>query len=258
MLFTTVGESANAVKSDNVDATSLMRPNTASSTENHDCKGNGGCLMLESNTLLSSSSNYVKNPNITCRHSCEPKKCPNYLFCKRKCPEWILSCNCGLCENCSSVFGMKLTFKDHKTCSVCSKTNQLCVNYKHCEHFGCFPCFTYSFYGLAGYEFDQDAQNEPKFPYSSEIEEEYYDDTENPKWKNDKLIVAYLKAWSEWDERTETRKTEFLDKMKHLHKLDEKKDPKNQKTNSILPESAATEKDINDTIMLGQCPLCGK
>ena len=155
--------------------------------EKNSCKGNGGCLVPKDSTLAICSE-YVQNPNIRCLSNCQSKKCPNFVFCKRKCPEWILNCNCGLCDTCSQLFGSKLKslVDEHATCQICQKKDDLYLLYKHCQHFACRNCFSYSFTGTC-YEF-YDIENEPKFPYSQEVEEEYYDDEDAHRWAKDNLI----------------------------------------------------------------------
>jgi hypothetical protein len=63
----------------------------------------------------------------------------------------------------------------------------------------CFDCFKRGYYGD-----DEFTREEPVFPYSSEIEEEYYseDDLSNPKWKVEyPLIEKYQHEWNEWDDK---------------------------------------------------------
>lgn len=246
----------------NSDGSFILPSLTSKSNE---CKGNGGCLILQSNTL-SLSSDYIQNPNIQCNFHCQPKECPNYLFCKRKAPEWVLQCNCGLCDNCSSTFGMKLQFFSNQTCLICQEKNTTCIQYKHCKHYSCMNCFSYSFYGT-GYEF-YDIENEPKFPYPKEIEEEYYDDEDNPKLINDKLLQKYLQDWNEWDERRENMKQRFLDTLQKKKKgsTSSSKKVSNEKKTLITQSEEDTKEgegqgeieEFGGELMLGICPICKK
>lgn len=64
-----------------------------------------------------------------------------------------------------------------------------------CEHSVCIECFKRCYYGSK--------ENEPEFPYP-EIEEEYDDDPENPKWNNYPLIQIYNEEYDIWlDEKEE-------------------------------------------------------
>jgi hypothetical protein len=230
-----------------------IRPLTSLSTRENVCKGNGGCLILASNTL-SLASDYVQNPNIHCDYKCHAKQCPNYLFCKRKCPEWVLQCNCGLCDDCSSTFGMELLFVTKEDCNVCQEKNTTCVQYKHCSHHGCLNCISYSFYGT-GYEFF-DVENEPKFPYQKETEEEYYDDQENKKWEEFPLIQKYLKEWNKWDERRENMKAKFLERQQHKRKTGKTSQTKANKTLITEEENDNEIGEDDEAMMLGVCPIC--
>lgn len=69
------------------------------------------------------------------------------------------------------------------------------VNLPNCEHSICISCFKRCFKG------DQDKENEPSFPYSKELEEQYHENQENPLFANDPLIIEYNRKWNEWDDR---------------------------------------------------------
>jgi len=57
-----------------------------------------------------------------------------------------------------------------------------------------------------------DDSGEPVFPYP-DIEDEYYEDTENIKWKNEyPLIETYNINYNEWDDK----KNEEHENNKHL------------------------------------------
>jgi len=67
------------------------------------------------------------------------------------------------------------------------------ISQPNCEHTTCIDCFKRCHYG-------DDTENEPKFPYP-DIEDEYYDNEENPKWDNDyPLIKKYNEDWNKWDD----------------------------------------------------------
>lgn len=243
MLFSTVNSDTPA------------RPFTASNSRSNECKGNGGCLILAENTLTIASE-YIQNPDIVCTHNCQPKECPNYLFCKRKCPEWVLQCNCGLCDDCSATFGMKLQFianpPSKQLCQICQNYDSLYVLYKHCKHYACRNCFSYSFYGSV-YEY-YDVENEPNFPYPKEIEEEYYDDQDDPKWRKDILIQKYLQDWNKWDENRENYRETFLQTRRNQADNNINKTGKNQENKKKVIDIEENE----NALLTGQCPLCQK
>jgi hypothetical protein len=48
---------------------------------------------------------------------------------------------------------------------------------------------------------DEDLENEPKFPYSYEIEEEYDNrDDDDPRWEHDPNIIRWRDEWNAWDD----------------------------------------------------------
>jgi hypothetical protein len=51
---------------------------------------------------------------------------------------------------------------------------------------------------------DEDSENEPKFPYSSEIEDEYWDDQDgfiqNPRWELDPNIIRWREECNAWED----------------------------------------------------------
>ncbi len=74
-----------------------------------------------------------------------------------------------LCLNCAVMFRKELVFKNDVECPVCFETKRG-ITLPKCEHAICIGCFRDCYYGP---DFD-----EPDFPYSKDIEEEYeeYDD----------------------------------------------------------------------------------
>lgn len=131
-------------------------------------------------------------------------KCKNYEVCDSLLPDWWWDCKgCYLCTNCHMQFGTWtnkleggnngkgiLEFIDNYECVICMETKR-CISQPKCNHFICIDCFKRCYYG--------DKSGEPEFPYP-EIEEEYYDDQENPKWDNYPLISIYNKNWNAWDD----------------------------------------------------------
>ena len=73
-----------------------------------------------------------------------------------------------LCVNCAVMFRKELVFKNEVECPVCFETNRG-ITLPNCEHAICIQCFRDCYYGK---------YDEPDFPYSKDIEEEYgdYDD----------------------------------------------------------------------------------
>lgn len=289
MLFSTVDPKKITVETTSDSSTHPIQPpplSTPSRNKNNECKGNGGCLILSSNTL-SLSSDYIQNPSILCHYHCQPKECPNYQFCHKKCPEWILQCNCGLCDNCSSTFGMRLTFlptTNNQTCLLCGRTNMLSIQYKHCSHSACIDCYGLSFYDEDDYyESSYLLEKEPKFPYPKEVEEEYYDDNNGEegdeegdgmkekleRWKvKYPLIPKYVAAWNDWDEKRTKSFQELIERRKKIQVENQQK--KKGKASMTMKKSQAfqtqgeeqeeeeDEDGVGGAVMLGNCPICGK
>ena len=80
-------------------------------------------------------------------------------------------------------------------CPICLEVKHS-ISQPNCEHTLCIECFKRCYYG------DNDTENEPKFPYP-DIENEYYDNQENPKLDYDllyPLIKKYNEDWNKWDD----------------------------------------------------------
>jgi hypothetical protein len=90
------------------------------------------------------------------------------------------------------LFG-EMKFKEPMECPVCFDYTHGLSQVK-CDHFICTDCFKRCYYG------DEDIENEPQFPYP-ELEEAYYDDTENVKWNDYPLIHNFHEEWDMWDHK---------------------------------------------------------
>lgn len=137
-------------------------------------------------------------------------KCKNYIICQEVLPKWWFDCKrCYLCTGCHMMFGTWgsgenkhvgkgiLEISDNLECPICLEIKE-CISQPRCNHSLCISCFKRCHYG------DENIDREPIFPYP-DIEDEYYDDTENIKWVNDyPLIKIYEEEWDKWDnENTE-------------------------------------------------------
>lgn len=121
-------------------------------------------------------------------------KCKNYELCNSLLPFWWFDCKeCYLCTNCDIMFGTwcsgnykhegkgVLEMKDDIECPICLEIKRS-ISFPKCEHFVCIDCFKTCFC------FDDEEQ--PPFPYP-DIEDEYDDDPDNPKWNNYPLIKIF-------------------------------------------------------------------
>lgn len=92
--------------------------------------------------------------------------CKNYEICGKE----VIDCGgcrvCikGVCIHCVIMFRKELIFKDIVECPICLETKRG-VTQPRCEHTVCVQCFRDCYFGV-----DYD---EPEFPYSKEVEEEY-------------------------------------------------------------------------------------
>jgi hypothetical protein len=149
-------------------------------------------------------------------------KCKNYELCRETIPDWWFQCKGNyLCTGCHMMFGTwknekagvnqtgkgVLDISDNLDCHICLEVKRS-ISQPNCEHTLCINCFQRCYYG------DQDTENEPKFPYP-DIEDEYDENQENPKWDNDyPLIQIYNKIWNKWDDE----KTHKYTNEEHLRK----------------------------------------
>jgi len=151
------------------------------------CNGKGECL-VQSNT-----GEYDKDNNTTCVHNCKPIICPNYILCNTEYPEWVGDRHNGLCANCNIMFGTWngrkgiLNIINDVECPICLET-VICISQPKCDHSLCINCFKRCHYG----------KEEPIFPYP-EIEDDYYDNPNNEKWKEYLNINKYESAYNIWE-----------------------------------------------------------
>ena len=121
-------------------------------------------------------------------------KCKNHNVCRTVLPDiWFCWTGNYLCMGCDDLCGELRELKNTE-CPVCLTTTR-CVSLRNCSHVLCIPC-----YKRCKFPSDEGA---PAFPYSKEIEDQYFKDDENPKWARDyPLIAVYNKVYDEWyDER---------------------------------------------------------
>ena len=133
-------------------------------------------------------------------------KCKNYELCESVLPHWWWDCKESyLCTMCDMQFGAWSTKKEFEhsgkgvlefinnyECAICMETKR-CVSQPKCNHYICINCFKRCYYG------DIDESGTPEFPYP-EIEEEYENDEDNPKWSEYPLIAIYNEEWNAWDD----------------------------------------------------------
>lgn len=142
-------------------------------------------------------------------------KCKNYIICETVLPKWWFECEgCYLCTDCHMMFGTWesgeskhigkgiLEISNNLECPICLEIKE-CISQPRCNHSLCISCFKRCYYG------DESIEGKPIFPYP-DIEDEYYDDTENIKWINDyPLIKIYNEELNKWDdEQYEKHKNE--------------------------------------------------
>jgi hypothetical protein len=124
--------------------------------------------------------------------------CKNYWLCESDYDNHPGGTRAGmkkLCINCDMMFGKELELTNLSECPVCMKEECIGCNFPNCKHSVCRDCFKRMQYG------DEDLVNEPKFPYNSEIEEDYWEtQDEDPKWDVDPLIIRWRDACNAWDD----------------------------------------------------------
>ena len=161
------------------------------------CKGDGECL---SGWQYAENIFHTKNDWI-CDHKCKPEKCVYHIICNNIAPEWILNDHDKMCIYCH-VNGLEcktnssevLIYKN-KECPVCLEKKD-CVQYIKCNHHICVGCYKTCFK-----EYDE---NEPKFPYSDEVYDNYYHKVKKELRytfnKDYPLIEKYESDWDDWYE----------------------------------------------------------
>lgn len=127
-------------------------------------------------------------------------KCKNYELCESVIPKWWFDCKGKyLCTNCDIAFGTWGTQKgkgileinDNIECPICIERKK-CISYPRCNHMACIECFKRCMYG--------EETKQPIFPYP-DIEDEYEEEPENPKWKKDyPLIEIYQIEYDNWED----------------------------------------------------------
>ena len=125
-------------------------------------------------------------------------KCKNYELCESVLPKWWYNCKGKyLCTNCDMMWRKGiLEINDNLECPICLEVKRG-ISQPNCEHTVCIDCFKRCYYG--------DQSGEPQFPYP-DIEDEYYDDQENPKWNIQyPLIKIYNDEYKKWDDNREKK-----------------------------------------------------
>jgi hypothetical protein len=94
-----------------------------------------------------------------------------------------------------------LEVRHNLECPICLEMKE-CISQPMCNHSICISCFKRCYYG------DENLDGKPIFPYP-DIEDEYYDDSENIKWDEYPFIKIYNEEWNKWDdEKNENYKNE--------------------------------------------------
>lgn len=141
------------------------------------CTGNGDCL-----TQTTDVNTYGKYPDVSCSHNCQPLKCPNFLVCGSVGPKWFLDIHRGTCWTCRSKNFRNLEFSEDE-CPTCLDT-KMCVKLLNCSHKQCVDCFRRCQWGRGQQYFGV------MFPYP-DLEDEYEDDPDNERWKNDEKVQKW-------------------------------------------------------------------
>ena len=148
-------------------------------------------------------------------------KCKNYEICDTILPKWWFVCKGNyLCLNCHMMFGEwtekggikhygkgELEIADNIECPICLEIKRG-VSQPKCEHSVCINCFKRCYYG------EEDEDNDPLFPYP-DIEDEYYNDRENPKWD---IEYPLIKQWDLLCDKWEEDKDIKYGNEEHLRK----------------------------------------
>jgi hypothetical protein len=145
---------------------------------------------------------YEKN-NIgyDCQYANGGIKCKNFEVCEEILPDWWFETKGNyMCVNCDMTGFGELIIKK-LDCPICLE-HKNCVLLPKCGHSICVECFGRCYY--LGY----DTSDMPENPYSS-MEEEYYEDEDNPKWNVVyPLLEEYQKKLNAWFDLQEEKYSE--------------------------------------------------
>lgn len=142
-----------------------------------ECNGTGFCLLGDNSD--------------SCPDKCVSVKCANFLVCDTILPKCITYVHKGTCMSCAYTFGKaplwngKLSFYESVECPICFEEKPG-IKHPNCDHKVCIECFKSCIYGTRIRSIP-----EPVFPYPAHIEDEYENNHEDPRFKNDPLIIKY-------------------------------------------------------------------
>ena len=160
------------------------------------CRGAGECLIqsVDENT-------YEKSPDYTCTYNCSPVPCCNAIVCGTQLPLWFHGLKhegICICPNCDAMFGKKLDVVENADCPVCLQTT-VSIVMPNCTHSVCAVCFKRRIYGSPD-------SPEPVFPYSDEVENEWYTDQNDINFlARYPLVIDYSRDWIRWDRQREEK-----------------------------------------------------
>jgi len=161
----------------------------------------------------------------------DTEPCKNFEFCDgMQPPQWcgegghsICYLDSGgdpdLCMNCAVMFRKELVFKNDVECPICFETKKG-ITQPNCEHAICIECFRDCYYGK---------YDEPDFPYSKDIEEEYDD-------------YDLREEYDEYDDLYNAPKS-FLDKYPLIREYEEECNRRYDRQDEMI--------SVNS-----RCPLC--
>ena len=100
------------------------------------CLGMGMCLTWTNGEYISS---------YPCKHRCSIVKCPNFLVCGNRRPQWLLGTYKNKCYHCFvQLIDAKVVTIPKNTCSGCQKSNTLFIEYTRCKHLLCVSCVSFN------------------------------------------------------------------------------------------------------------------
>jgi hypothetical protein len=128
-------------------------------------------------------------------------KCPNFEACGGCKDPSLLTCSDCTFRCLVNKKKRILKFEDGHDCPVCLEENVRCVQNINCDHYICITCFKKC------HHWDVPDDNQPPFPYSREIEDEYDEDPE--KFRDDPIINVWQDCmatyFDEIDEKNDSR-----------------------------------------------------